>query len=163
MRLLTLVTPGTPPALLTHSFVVCAWLRKLLTMQPGIDASFLCRLWDFSITFITWRDVLVESQGNTTQRAIWFSAHVTACHAASEGSECTWFDLSLHQVVEVRVPAAHASRHAVGGDCSHSKSARYSFNWLTSATSCVPLVMTPGLLTVSVNFTCSRQALVYFE
>ena len=86
------------------------------------------------------------------QRAIWLCAHVTARRAASNGSACSWFDLSLHQMFKARLPAAQASGCGLGGDRIDPKWTRYSLTLgPTGYLVCITLSRPPAISILGVR------------
>lgn len=106
--------------------LVChvAMAAQAMSMVPRFDSSFLCRL-GASVE-------LLHHLARPSREDAMHRAHSDVCtrHRMPCCTCCSqqiWIDLSLHQVVEARLPAAQASWYDPGEDRTGPNRARYSF------------------------------------
>ena len=107
--------------------LVCrvAMAAQAMSMVTRFDSSFLCRL-GASVE-------LLHHLARPSREDAMHRAHSDVCtrHRMPCCTCCSqqiWIDLSLHQVVEARLPAAQASWYDPGEDRTGPNRARYSFN-----------------------------------
>ena len=107
--------------------LVCrvAMAAQAISMQARFDSSFLCRL---GASVERLHHLARPSREDTMHRAhsdVCTRHRMPCCLCCSQQ---IWIDLSLHQVVEARLPAAQASWHDPVEDRTGPNRARYYFN-----------------------------------